>query len=277
MLLTIPLLWLLTLHIQKIMSMDCEYSSREYQVVLRPDLLMNSFENGVTRVIDELAKIEDAKTMKFKVSRSSLKYKNVTIVRYIPEESRDSDDFYIPIIFKSRRKKLNEPADIVFKISNPDPLLTCIPLMVAEDYVNSTKIKFELDIHGENGQLRSKSAHSYTIDLPLEFDQTIPINMSSILVDSATKITHSGQSIIVVPDSAGKVTMQTAEFNVNLAGQKSDAAIMYFRREDDIKAEFSFRVKGATVSREVLIVAQALTTQLSEIPTIALYALIQPK
>jgi hypothetical protein len=41
--------------------MDCEYSSREYQVVLRPDLLIDSFETGVMRILDELTKTEDAK------------------------------------------------------------------------------------------------------------------------------------------------------------------------------------------------------------------------
>ncbi len=41
--------------------MDCQYSSRDYQVVLRPDLLINAFEIGVMRIFDELTKTEDAK------------------------------------------------------------------------------------------------------------------------------------------------------------------------------------------------------------------------
>ncbi len=55
-------IWILIHHTYKILSMDCEYSLREYQVVLRPDLLMKSFENGVMRIVDELAKIENAQT-----------------------------------------------------------------------------------------------------------------------------------------------------------------------------------------------------------------------
>jgi hypothetical protein len=130
MLLCITFLWVLVLHVHKIMSFDCEYSSREYQVVLRPDLLMSSFETGVMRVIDELAKIENANILNFKVSRSSLKFKNVSVVRYIPDNNRDAKDFYIPIKFKSRQKKIDEPADIVLKLSNADPALTCMPLTV---------------------------------------------------------------------------------------------------------------------------------------------------
>lgn len=140
-----------------------------------------------------------------------------------------------------------------------------------------TTIKFELDIHGENDILRSKSAHSFTTDLSLEFDQTSVINISSILIDAAAKVTHTGQSIVIVPDSFDKIIMQTAEFNVNLAGQKSEAIIMYYQTSDNIKAEFSFRVKGATIDREVLLVAQQLTAQLSRMPSIALCALKQPR
>jgi hypothetical protein len=140
-----------------------------------------------------------------------------------------------------------------------------------------TKIKFELDIHGENGRLRLKSAHSYIIDLPLEFDQTSSVNMSAILVDAAVKVTHSGLPLIIKPDSSGKIVMKTAEFNVNVAGQKSEATIVYYRRAAQIKSEFSFKVKSETVNREVLLVSQQLIAQLSELPTIALYALIQPK
>ena len=46
---------------------------------------------------------------------------------------------------------------------------------------------------------------------------------------------------------------------------------------DNIKTEFSFRVEGATVDREVLLVLQQITGQWSQIPTIALYMLTQPK
>ena len=99
--------------------MDYEYSSREYQVVLRSDLLVNSFEAGVTWILEELTKIEDSKTINFKVSRSSLKFKNVSVVRYVSDNNRDSKDFYIPVKFKSRKNKVDEPADIVMKFEMP--------------------------------------------------------------------------------------------------------------------------------------------------------------
>jgi hypothetical protein len=59
---------------------------------------------------------------------------------------------------------------------------------------------------------------SFTTDLSLEFDPTSAINISSILIDTAAKGTHSDQPLIIVPDFFGKITLQTVEFNVNLAG-----------------------------------------------------------
>ena len=115
-----------------VLSMDCTYSSREYQVVLRPELLTASFKNGMTKVLDELTKIERADVIDFKVSVSSLKFKNVSVSEYIPANSRDPADFTIPLRFKSRRKKANEPADIVMKTSNVDPELACWTLDVSE-------------------------------------------------------------------------------------------------------------------------------------------------
>jgi len=103
------------------------------------------------------------------------------------------------------------------------------------------------------------------------------INISSILIDAAAKVIHSGRPLIIVPDSSGKITMQIAEFNVNIAGQKSEATVVYYRGESNIKAEFSFKVKNAKPNREILVVSQKLITQLSQMPRIALYALIQPK
>ncbi len=58
----------------------------------------------------------------------------------------------------------------------------------------------------------------FTTDLSLEFDPTSAINISSILIYAAAKVTHSGQPLIIVPDSFGKITLQTMEFNVKLAG-----------------------------------------------------------
>jgi len=252
--------------------LDCEVSSREYQVVLRTDLFVNSFASGVKQVIDELAMIEDTDTMAFKVSRSSLKFKNVTIARYIPSDNRDANDFSIRLRFKSRRKKADGPADIVLKIADVDPALSCVPLQIAKHYVNSTKEKFELDIHGENGRLRMKSALSYTIDLPLEFDQTSPISISSMFPNVAAKTTYSERPLMIVPDSAGRIVMQTAEFNLNLAGEKTEATIFYFKRETQIKAEFSYKVKGDKINRDTLVLAQQLVAQLSQIQSIASFA-----
>ncbi|CAF0715274.1 unnamed protein product [Adineta steineri] len=270
-------LWILFYHIHRIISMECEYSSREYQVVLRPDLLANSFQAGVMKFIDVLAKIEDTKVIDFKVSRSSLKYKNMTIVDYTPQNSQLSEEFFIPIKFKSRQKKTTEPADIVMKISNADPGLSCVPLTVAQNYIDKTKIKFELDVHGENGRIRPQFAHSYTTDLSLDFDQTTAINLSSILIDAATKTTRSNEPIIIIPNSYGKKTLQTAEFEIRLAGQKAEAEIRYYRDTSVLQPEFSFRIKGATVQREILVASQQLISQLSQLSSIALYALIQPK
>ncbi|CAF0916168.1 unnamed protein product [Rotaria sordida] len=272
----IPFIWILINHVYKIMSMDCEYSSREYQVFLRPDLMINSFETGVMQVIDELVKIEDLKMIPFKVLQSSLKFKNVSFTQYVSDNNRPENDFYIRPVFKSRQKKITAPADIVMKISNIDPALACLQLKIAEDYLNSTVVKFELDIHTDNGKLTVKSAHSFTTSLSFDFDQISPVNLSSILINAGT-VTRSGQPIIIVPDSLGKVTMQTAEFTISLAGKKFEAEIMHYPRIDDVKAEFSFKVKSTKVDSEVLRVAQQLVAYLSQLRTIALYAFIHSK
>ncbi|CAF4836181.1 unnamed protein product, partial [Rotaria magnacalcarata] len=65
--------------------------------------------------------------------------------------------------------------------------------------------------------------------MPLEFDQTTAVNVSSIFVD-AGKLTRSGKPIIIVTVPEDKNIMQTAEFSVNLAGHKTGAEIIYFER-----------------------------------------------
>ena len=125
-------LCLLVLSAGYVLPMDCEYSSREYQVVLRPELLTASFKNGITKILDELTNIERAQVIDFKVSVSSLKFKNVSVCEYIPANNRDPADFDIPLRFKSRKKKFNEPADIVMKTSNVDPELACWTLDVSD-------------------------------------------------------------------------------------------------------------------------------------------------
>ena len=100
--------------------------------------------------------------------------------------------------------------------------------------------------------------------------------MSDILTDAAAKFTYSKQPLIIVPGSGNRITMQTAEFNINLVGQKIGAMIQFYRKSTAIKAEFSFRVKGLTVKREILLAAQQLVIQLSQKSTIALYAVAEP-
>jgi hypothetical protein len=124
-------LWSAVFHAGHVLSLDCEYTSREYQVVLRPEIVTPSFKTGVNQVLDELSKIEKAKEIDFKVSLSSLKFKNVTVSEYISADIRDTTDFNLPLRFKSRHKKASEPADIVMKTSNADPELACLPLKVS--------------------------------------------------------------------------------------------------------------------------------------------------
>lgn len=119
------------------------------------------------------------------------------------------------------------------------------------------------------------SASSYITDLPLDFDQTTPINLSSILPDVG-KLTRSGQSFIIKPNSHGQTFMKSAEFTLNLAGQKSKAEIIFYQRLNNVKAEFSFRIKGKNVEPEALRVAKQLGSRLSKIRAIALYAIIHP-
>jgi len=117
-----------------------------------------------------------------------------------------------------------------------------------------------------------KTANSFTIDLPLAFDQLSSINISSYLPDAAAKLSRSGRSIIVVPDPIGRVTMQTAEFDIRVAGEKLKAEIFLLQRASGMQSEFSFKVKDGLVDREVLLVAQQLVIEMSRMSTIALFA-----
>jgi hypothetical protein len=132
--------------------------------------------------------------------------------------------------------------------------------------------KFELDVYGENGRILPKTAHSFTIDLPLAFDQLSSINISSYLPDAAAKLSRSGRSLIVVPDPIGRVTMQTAEFDIRVAGEKLKAEIFLLQRASGMQSEFSFKVKDGLLDRDVLLVAQQLVIEMSRMSTIALFA-----
>jgi len=250
---------------------DCEYTSREYQIVLKPDILSgkNSFIYGVSLVLAELAVIENAGFLDFKVTRSSLTVKNVTSAKFSAEHP---EDLNMKITMKSRQKKLDEPGDFVLKFSNADPSLACVPLQLDNLYAEHAERKFELDLHAVNGKIMTKSAMSYSIDMPstVMFRQTAPVNLSSIFLNSAKKLTQSGRTVIAQP--AGMATQETAEFNMRIAGAKVKGVIILLQRGDTPRAEFSFRLKGNDLNEDILITAQKLASVMSRLPLIALFA-----
>jgi len=252
-------------------TLDCEYTTREYQVVLKPEILSgtNSFDYGVSLVLDELDAIENASLIDFKVSRSSLKFKNVTSFKYHAQQRADTQ---LKITMKSRQKKVDEPADFVLKFSNADPTLACIPLKIADTYSEYAEVKFELDFHVANGKVMTKSAMSYSIDMPpsVQFSQSAPVNLSSIFTNSAKKLTYSGDEIIAQP--VGQSIQQTAEFDIRLSGGKFKASIMMLEIGKNFKTEFSFRIKGKDINENILITAQQFARQLSRTSSVALYA-----
>ncbi len=127
-------------------------------------------------------------------------------------------------------------------------------------------------MYAENARIIAKTAQSYTIDLPLGFDRTSSINISKFLTNAASKLTHSGLPLIIVPDSIGLVTMQTAEFDIRLLGQKFEATVFLLQRESGLQSEFSFKIKDENVDWEILLAAQHLIAEMSKIPSIALFA-----
>ena len=247
-------------------KLECEHSSREYQVVLRSDIMTgaNSFVDGVMMVIDELTAIERAGIIDFQVNRSSLKITNITVVKY---QALLSNDLRLAVQMKSRQKKTNEPADFVFKISNADPILACVSLDVASVYVNNTDVKFELDFHAVNGKTMSKSAISYKI-MPkvATFNPFTQVNTTSLLTNARQILTYSGSDIIAVP---GIEEVQfTAEFDVRLANKKHEATIFLLKNAEEFQCEFSIRIKGYDVNPDHLIVAEQVVNHLSLIRTI---------
>ena len=250
---------------------DCEYTSREYQVVLNPEILSgtNSFTDGVSLVLDELETIENARLIDFKVSRLSLKFKNITSGKYSVEHQ---EDLQMKITMKSRQKQVDEPADFVLKFSNADPTLACVSLKIANAYSDYVEKKIELDFHVANGKVMTKSATSYTVDMPpsVKFPQWNHVNLSSIFTNSAQKLTYSGRAIIAQP--TGEATQQTAEFEIRLFSRKFKASIMVLEIGEKSKVEFSFRIKGDNIDENILITAQKFASALSLVPSIALFA-----
>lgn len=133
------------------------------------------------------------------------------------------------------------------------------------------KTKFELDVYAENGRILPKTAISYTLDLPLGFQQASPINISKYLVDSASKLSQSGQPIFIIPDSVGTVTMQTAEFDIRLEGEKFGATVFLIQRSSGLQSEFSFKIKDDKFNWQMLLAAQRLIAEMSRIRSIAVF------
>jgi hypothetical protein len=77
----------------------------------------------------------------------------------------------------------------------------------------------------ENDRLSSKTGYSHTNDLPIEFDQTKPIDISKYLINAAEELTQSDMPLIVILDHISLVTMQTAKFDICLLGEKFEGTI----------------------------------------------------
>ena len=132
--------------------------------------------------------------------------------------------------------------------------------------------KFELDVYAENGRIIAKTAKSFTIDLPLKFEQGSSINISKYLLNAARKFTRSGLPLMVVPDLIGTVTMQTAEFDIRLTGQKFEATIFLLQRASGLQSEFSFKIQDDSFDWQTLLAAQHLIAAISQVAPIALSA-----
>lgn len=104
------------------------------------------------------------------------------------------------------------------------------------------------------------------------FDRTSAINISKYLVDAASQFTRCGLPIIIVPDAIGLVTMQTAEFNIRLVGQKLEATIFLLQRSSGLQSEFSFKIKGTNVDWQVLLASQQLIADMSRRSSIAQFS-----
>ena len=129
-----------------------------------------------------------------------------------------------------------------------------------------------MDVYAENGRILPKSAISYTIDLPLDFQQTSTINLSKYLPNVATELTLSDLPLIIVPDFIGLVTMQTAEFDIRLSDERFQASIFLLQRANGLQTEFSFKIKDTNINWKVLLAAQQLIAKISQIPSIAQFA-----
>lgn len=249
----------------------CQYSSREYQVMLNPEIFAQegSFFNGVHKVVDFLTVIERNGSINFQVSRSSLKFNNISIVNY---ESQNQNDLKLPIIMKSRRKQADQLADFVLKISSADPELACVQLDARGIYDVGLEHKVEMDFHAYQGKVMAKTATSYTINEPNLFrnDQYIDVNVSSLFTDASKKLTYSNHEIIANPLASG--IQLTAEFNIRFNDEKFKGSIFLLDIGNRRKCEFSFRIKGDNISKEILQTAQEFAAQVSGISAITMNA-----
>lgn len=106
----------------------------------------------------------------------------------------------------------------------------------------------------------------------MEFDQTTPIDISKYLVNAAEELTKSGRPLIVVPDHLGLVTMQTAEFDIRILGEKLEATIFLLQRANAWQTEFSFKLEKEDFKWDILLAAQKLIAEMSRIQSIAQFA-----
>ena len=121
--------------------------------------------------------------------------------------------------------------------------------------------------------MSSKTGYSHRIDLPLEFDQTTPIDISQYLVNAAQELTQSGLPLIVVPDHLGLVTMQTAEFDICILGEKFKGTIFLLQRANAWQTEFSFKLDKEDFKPDLLLASQKLIGEMSRIQSIAQFAI----
>ncbi|CAF1640650.1 unnamed protein product, partial [Didymodactylos carnosus] len=184
-----------------LLAISCNYpsyTSREYQVILNPKLFTspNSFSDGVNLVLDYLGKIENDALINFTLVNSSLSINNESLVDYMPE---NVNDMKIPVSYKSRIKP-GKPADIVFKISNSDPALVYRKqFRIADEFINSSKTKFELDTYATNGKTSSHCSYAVSVDLLETSSSLSSINISSIFPDASSFVTYSDSPIIIRP------------------------------------------------------------------------------
>ena len=124
----------------------------------------------------------------------------------------------------------------------------------------------------ENGRIIPKTGHSFVASPIIGMGANSAINISEFIVDVASKLTVSGESVIVVPDAVGTVTQQVAEFDIRVRGEKFKATVFLLQRITGLESKFSFKDKGEPVDWEILLASQKVIAEISRISSIALFA-----